>query len=154
MKEQIKILPVPQSRIGNLREIFEDRVIESNLTERSDVNELLLKLERGYDNRSTAAFVDNLEKPQCCLIMSMFIGTCTEDQYANIILLYVAPTLRGKLNYVNALMKTAKAYATTNGATSLVGTSWLYRGSKSTELFWKKHGFEDQEKIFVLHLTD
>lgn len=123
------------------------------MSDRTYVGNLFTKLERGYTNRSMAAFVDDLENPRAALIMSLFEGLVTDDNYANIILIYVTPELRGDKNYGDALMKTAEAFARKAGANFLLGTSWLYKGSKGIDWFWKKRGFEPQETIYIKQLT-
>lgn len=150
---KITLHPIPQSKIGILQKIITDRIIESHLEHRSSVGEVMVKLERGYNERRMGAYVDDLNNPQCALIMSLFHGSATEDRYANIALAYVVPELRGKAEYGNALIETAEAYAKHHKANSLLGTSWLYKDSKDTGWFWKAKGFEPQETIYVKHLT-
>lgn len=144
---------LPQEKISILRKIFEDRVNESNIEHRTSVEGLLLKLERGYTNLTMAAYVDDIENPKCCLVMSLFLGLVTDDHYANIALIYLTPELRGSVSYGKLLLETAEAYAKYHQAQTLMGTSWLYKGSKGIDWFWKKNGFQPQENIYVKHLT-
>lgn len=145
----MNLVPVPQSKLINLAEIIRHRVEESHLEKRTTVGDLLAKLERGYNNRTMAAFVDDVDNPKACLIMSVFLGLVSDDCYANIILLYLVPELRGKKEYGDVLIKTAEGYAKMHSATRLMGTSWVYKQSKGIDWFWKNHGFEPQETIYV-----
>lgn len=148
-----RLYPLPQSKIPVLREIIKARIEESNLTERSNVDDCLVKLDKGYDARYMAAYVDNVQDPKCCLIMSHFPGMATSGVLAHITLVYVAPEKRGDIETINVILATAENYAKFHKADTLVGTSWLYRGSKGTDDMWKRKGFEPQETIYVKHLT-
>lgn len=149
-KEQmIKLHPIPQNKLINLAEIFKRRVEESHIEKRTTVGDLLLKLGRGYDNRMMAAYADDIDNPKACLIMSVFPGLVTDDNYANIILAYVVPELRGNKEYGDALIQVAEGYAKFHKASRLMASSWLYNGSKGIDGWLKKHGFAPQETIYV-----
>ena len=138
---------------GCLTEIFAKRIEESNLQDRSTVDYALKSLERGYAGRYMGAYVDDFEKPTCCLIISHFPGMATSGIVAYINLIYISPELRGRSEIAKVLMQTAENYANLNSASVLIGTSWLYRGSKGSDAFWKDRGFEVQETQYVKHLT-
>lgn len=148
-----RLYPLPQSKIPILRDIVKSRIEESNLTDRSNVDDCLVKLDRAYDGRVGAAYVDDVQSPKCCLIMTHFPGVVTTEILAHISLVYVAPEQRGNLRVVNTILTTAENYAKFHQADTLIGSSWLYRDSKSTDELWKRHGFEIQETIYVKHLT-
>jgi hypothetical protein len=148
-----RLYPLPQSKIPVLREILKARLIESNLQERSDADDCLVKVDKGYGARVMAAYVDDVQNPKCCLVMSHFPSIATSGTLAHISLVYVAPEKRGDLEVVKVILTTAENYAKFHQADTLAGTSWLYRGSKSTDALWKRNGFEIQETIYVKHLT-
>lgn len=148
----MNLKPIPQSKLSCLIPIITHRIKESNLENRATVSEEMVKLERGYTTRLMAAFTDDFENPKAALIMSNFPSTVTDGNYAYCILYYVVPELRGKVEYGNALVETAKAYGKFHGCDHLVMTSWIYKGAKGTDAFLKKHGFEPQETSHVLEL--
>jgi GNAT superfamily N-acetyltransferase len=145
--------PLRSQDFGCLNEIFAKRIEESNLQERSSVDYALRSLERGYAGRYMGAYVDDFEKPTCCLIMSHFPGMSTSGVVAFINLIYIDPEHRGRSETAKVLMQTAENYARLNSANVLIGTSWLYRGSKGSDSFWQSRGFEVQETQYVKHLT-
>lgn len=145
----VKLIPVPQSKLPNLAEIFKRRVEESHLEKRTTVGDLMVKLGRGYDNRMMAAYTDDIDNPQACLVMSVFPGLITDDNYANIILAYLVPELRGRREYGDALINMAEGYAKLHNASRLMASSWLYKDSKGIDWWLKKKGFEPQETIYV-----
>jgi hypothetical protein len=111
-------------------------------------------LEKGYEGKYMGAYVDRIENPEVVLIISHFPGMTTFNIVAYINLIYVAPSKRGDVSVVGVLLKTSENYAKLNGADSLVGTSWIYRGSEDTSKMWIANGFEVQEKIFIKHLEE
>lgn len=150
---EFRLYPVPESKLDILKGMIEKRIVESNLVGRSSVEECLASLQRGYDMRYMAAYVDNLEEPKSCLIMSHFPGVSTFGLMAHITLIYVSPKQRGKLNIVKTLIETAENYAKLCGAMSVVGTSWVYKGSRGTDELWLRNGYEIQEKVYIKNLT-
>ena len=148
-----RLYPVPETKLDVLRGIFKQRIAEAKLTERSTVESCMESLKKGYELRYMAAYVDDVEDPQCCLIMAHFPGMATLGLMAHIALIYVCPKQRGKLEILNTLLSTAENYAKLNGAVYVAGTSWIYRGCKGTDEMWKSHGYEAQETIYVKPLT-
>lgn len=144
--------PLPQSKLSCLVPIIEHRIKESNLSERATLEEEMVKLERGYNARLMAAFVDNFEEPKVALIMSNFPSTVTDGNYAYCLLYYVVPELRGKSEYGKLLITTAEAYGRFHRCDYLIMTSWIYKGAKGTDAFLKRYGFEPQEVSHVKKL--
>lgn len=145
--------PLPASQFDCLRDLIGKRIVESNLQKRSTVDDAIITLTRGYDGRFMSAYADNFENPQFCLIMAHFPGMATAGTIAHISLMWVDPAHRGDAEALEVLFQTAENYARLNGADVLVGTSWLYRGSKGTDSLWLKKGYEVQETQYVKHLT-
>jgi hypothetical protein len=144
--------PLKKSQLACLRQVMLDRIKESNITERSNVDFCMGNLEKGYDGKYMGAYVDKVEDPEVVLIISHFPGMATFNIVAHINLIYVAPTKRGDASVVGVLLKTAENYAKFHGADSLIGTSWIYKGAEDTSKMWLASGFEPQEKIFIKHL--
>lgn len=146
--------PLKKNQLGNLKRVFADRIKESKLQLRSTPELCLFNAERGYDGKYLGAYADNIEEPKVVLIMTHFPGMATFNMMAFINLLYVDESLRGDPEIVKVLLRTAENYAKLNGADSVVGTSWIYRGCKSTSKMWLSAGFEPQEEIFIKHLEE
>lgn len=146
--------PLKKTQLGCLRKIFAERIKESKITHRSTPEFCLFSAEKGYDGKYLGAYADNIEEPKVVLIMTHFPGMATFNLMAYVNLIYVAPDKRGDTSVVEVLIRTAENYAKLNGADSVVGTSWIYRGCKDTSRMWTEAGFEPQEKIFIKHLEE
>jgi len=145
--------PLKREQLTCLIDILQKRIAESKLETRSTLSDAIKTLERGYDGRFMGAYVDDFDDPKHCLIMAHFPGMATKDVLANICLIYSAPEERGNPENTTVLLQTAENYARMNSATSVVGTSWIYRGCKDSGPFWKANGFEVQETAYVKFLT-
>lgn len=143
--------PLRKEQFPCLTEIFKQRIIESNLQDRTTIEDLFRNLSLGYDSRTMGAYVDDVEKPNHCLIMSHFPGVVVNGIMAYISLIYSTPEHRSTENAA-VLLRTAENYARLNGASMLLGSSWVYRGSQDTGLFWVHNGFEVQETAYIKHL--
>jgi hypothetical protein len=146
--------PLKRNQLGCLRQVLIERIKEANLTERSNVDHCISNLEKGYEGKFMGAYVDKVEDPEVVLIMSHFPGVATLNLVACINLIYVVPSKRGDTSTLAVLLRTAENYARMNGADSVLGTSWVYRGAEDTSKVWLGNGYEPQEKIFIKHLEE
>jgi hypothetical protein len=150
----IILKPLKKNQLSSLKKVFADRIKESNLQMRSTPELCLFNAERGYDGKYLGAYADSVEDPKVVLIMTHFPGMATFNMMAFINLIYIVPEKRGDADVVEVLLRTAENYARLNGADSVIGTSWIYRGAKDTSKMWIDAGFEPQEKIFIKHLEE
>lgn len=150
---KIVLKPLRQNQLDCLDPLIAARLAESNLLDRSTVESAKANLIRGYEARYMGAYVDDVENPKYCLIMATFPGMATSDLMAQIVLIYVSPEVRGDVEALNIMVNTAENYARLNGASSLTGSSWLFRGSEDIGSIWKHYGFEIQETTYVKILT-
>lgn len=149
----MNLIPLKKEQFPCLREACEDHIKMSSMEERITFANVIEFLTQGYDNRTVGAYVDSVEKPNACLIITHFSSVLTGAVSAFIHLVYVTPELRGTPAPLKALLDSAEAYARANGASFLVGSSWIYRGGRGSDALWKRNGFEPQETSYVKHLT-
>jgi len=133
---------------------MQHRIEEANLVGKTTVEHCLAKLEEGYNARSMGAYVDSLESPSCCLIMAHFPGVVMMGTSAFILFAYASPEKRGTPGLFESIVSTAENYAKLNGASSVFGSSWLYKGCRGIDSLWKASGYEIQESVYVKHLDD
>lgn len=146
--------PLKKTQLGCLRQVLTERIRESNIEKRSTVDFCFSGMDRGYDGKYMGAYVDDAAEPTVALVMSHFPGMATFNLLAFINLIYVKPERRGDPKVLEVLLRTAENYAKLNGADTLVGSSWLYRGSEDSSKMWERNGFEIQEKIYIKHLEE
>ena len=149
----ILLKPVPQSKIGIVKPLLASSIEESNLKDLSDVDDLMAKLNRGYDTRCMGIYVDDLDAPKHLLIMSHMPGLALKATVAFVLRIYSLPEARGDTSAVDVMMATAENYARLNGAEAIMGSAWIYRGALDISPLWKFYGFEPMENTFLKQLT-
>lgn len=143
------MIPVPQSRLDVLDPLLENAIKETNLTGRSSVSHIKANLVRGYNMRCAGAYVDDLEDPTVCLLISNVKGIMTEESIAAVHLVYAIPEARGNKDTLTLLSQVIDSYAKLTGCNTIYGSSWVYLGAKPCDNFWKKQGFVLQERMYV-----
>jgi GNAT superfamily N-acetyltransferase len=147
--------PIPQDRLKEiltpLAELFRN---EANMDERAIVEYAVGYVNDGYESRTVAAFVDNLDKPQSCLVLKTGRSWMHPATACIILTVWVHPDARGNSTALRTdMMKTAEAFARLNGCESIYGSSWVYLGHEDISALWSSQGFDLQEKLFVKSLT-
>lgn len=148
----MKLLPLPEDKFDCLLPALQARVAEANLQQRTSAETILKTLRATYATRCAGAYVDSFENPRHVLIMTHFPGADVLGLQAFISFLYVAPEVRGNKDNLDDMFAAAANYAKLNGADILMGSSWIYRGAKASDLLWRSAGFEPQETVYVKHL--
>lgn len=149
------MIPIPQSRLSEvLTPIGESRRVESNAERLADVAYCISQIEEGYELRSVAAYVDNLDDPKSCLIVRVGKAWTHPAPVCGVMLLWVRPDHRSTSpELVADLFKTLDAFAALNACESISGSSWVYLGSQDMDALWCRYGYDLQEKIFIKPLT-
>lgn len=148
----MRLYPLPQSKLESLRPIFQALQIEQNMLDRTDLEATFERLEEGYLNHVMAAYVDNVDSPKHCLILGNFPTLFTHERYASVLLIYSAPEERGSRGVLKALLDTIDNFARFHGLSTIKASSWKYRGSRSIDALWKRHGYEVQETVYLKSL--
>lgn len=147
-----RLYPVPQSKLGCIEPLFKAAAKEMGLSKRVDPLYSLARLEEGYDNRSLAAYVDSLESPSHCLILSNYQGQVLKGTIAFVRLIYSLPEKRGDRGIIKTMMATIENYARLHGAISVSGSSWKLSGGLHIDALWKSFGYTEQEVIYTKQL--
>lgn len=144
-----RLYPLPQSKLENLRSLFEQAQKEMNLAERGDVQAGLERIDAGYISRSMAVYVDDVEKPSHCIVLATWPGIVTKGLLVAVILIYSLPEARGNTEAINVMMSTIENFAKLNGAECILGSSWKYLGARPIDSLWTSHGYVEQETTYV-----
>lgn len=149
----MRLYPLPQSKLENIRPILEASRVELNMTERGDVEVGLERIEAGYIGQYMGVYVDNIENPKHCTVIANWPGIVTRDSIAAVILIYSVPEERGNKEALAALLTTVENFARYHGAGCILGSSWQFRGARPIDVMWLANGYELQETTYVKILS-
>lgn len=141
--------PLLPPQFDCLKPLLAEGLEESGLVGMSSPDYIIKKLTELYNIRSAGAYADSVESPKHCLIMTHFPSLLTDEVVATIHRIYTRKAFRGNPEDVDVLYSTAENYARLNGATTLVGSSWLFNGSKRTDALWTSKGYKLQSVNYV-----
>lgn len=149
--------PIPQDKLNEvLIPIFKEGIEDVAIAHRTSPEYCVGNVEKGYEARAIAAYVDDLESPKCCLVVAMGRSPVLDENLSIIYRIWVRPDLvavREGVALSKEMAKTFEAYAEMNGADGILASSWVYRNAPDIGSFWEKLGFEIQEKIYIKHLN-
>jgi hypothetical protein len=143
-----KLYPVPQSKLYIVKDLL-TKAKDELKNDRADVDESLAAVENGYTNKRMGVYVDDLVSPKHCLILALMPGLATKGMLVTVLLIYSVPEERGRADIIDAMMFTIDNYATLNGATDILGSSWKYKGARGIDSLWLSRGYEIQETVYV-----
>ena len=149
----MKLIPLKKEQFECIKHLIAERLKESHLTDESSVDYCLSHFEAFYDQRRGGIYVDSVEDPSCFLAIVHYPSSITNAIFASISCIYIKPEKRGNPQAIHALLQAAERYARANGASAVLGSSWIYRGSEGTDLLWKKSGYEPRETTYIKHLN-
>jgi hypothetical protein len=145
----MNLIPVPHSQIDKVKPLFAQAHSEMVTQPRNTLEQALRSLEKGYENRTVAVYVDNLENPKHCVALALVPGFMVEGLMVVVLLIYSIPEERGQKEVLNAQHTIIDNYAKIHGASTVIGSSWEYRGSRGIASMWKSYGYEKQEVTYV-----
>lgn len=145
----MKMIPVPQSSLEALLPFFAPIIGEMNLTGRIDVREWMEVLGRGYLSKSLDVYVDSLENPKHCLVMSRMLGGVDRGIIAVVRLIYSVPEERGNREATELMLQTIDNYAKIHECSVVLASSWKYKGARPIDSLWIGNGFEVQETTYI-----
>lgn len=147
-----RLYPVPQSKLNCIESLCRSATREMGMSKLTDVAYSLARLEEGYNARVLAAYVDDLESPKHCLVMSQYQGITVKGIVAAVRLIYSLPEHRGDREVIKVIMETIESYARIHGAVTVSGSSWKLTGNLHIDELWKSFGYEEQEIIYTKKL--
>lgn len=145
----MRLYPLPHSKLENARAIFTKAHGELKTQPKATIEQAMASVAKGYENRTVAVYVDDIENPKHCLAVALVPGFLVEGLMVVCLLIYSVPEERGKTEPLDALHLTLENYARIHGAETILGSSWIYRGSRGIDAMWKDRGFEPQETTYV-----
>lgn len=147
------MIPVPQDRLNDVVfSILKEGIEEVGLGGRTSAEYGVQNIEKGYEARTLAAFVDDLEDPKSLLVVAVGRGPVLDETTAIIYRIWVRPDMRALREGVTLLRdmhETVNAYATQNSCATQTGGSWVFRGSPCIGKMWERFGYEIQEITYV-----
>lgn len=145
----MRLYPLPHSKLANARPIFAQAHSELTMQPKATLDQAMSSVEKGYENRTVAVYVDDIEKPKHCLALALVPGFLVEGLMVVVLLIYSTPEERGNKEALDALHFTLENYARIHGAETIIGSSWKYKGSRGIDAMWKSRGYEEQEVTYV-----
>jgi hypothetical protein len=145
----MKIYPLPQAKLPNIQKLLEKADSELVSQKGTTVEHVMASVERGYGNRTVGVYVDDVDNPLHCLVLALVPGFYVEGLMVVVLLIYSMPEERGNKEALDALHLTIENYAKIHGAETILGSSWIYRGSRGIDAMWKARGYEAQEIAYV-----
>lgn len=141
--------PLPLTKVGNLKPLFEEAIEELNLSERTDTEFLLTRLKVGYAQRSIDAYVDNVDNPKHALVLEKSHGGVTKETLLEVRFVFSTASERGNEEAQEAFLSQIENYARIFSCDAILASAWAYRGSRRIDAFWVGAGFERQEVVYV-----
>lgn len=145
----MKLFPLPHTQLENVRPIFTKAHVELTMQPKATIQQAMFSVERGYENRTVAIYVDNIDAPKHCLALALVPGFLVEGFMVVVLLIYSVPEERGNKEALDAMHLTLENYAKIHGAETIIGSSWKYKGSRGIDAMWKSRGYEQQEVTYV-----
>ena len=149
--------PIPQNRLKEiLTPIGESRMVEANMEDRANVDYSVEQVDHGYETRTAAAYVDDLDNPSSALIVRTASSWLSPGHFCHILLFWVKPEIRRTPKsavLIEDMRRTYNAFAHINECREIVASSWVFLGSSEMDGIWSGDGFDLQEKVFVKSLT-
>ena len=143
-----KLLPVPESLVDNVELLFHQAHAEMVMPAKATVKQAMASMRQGYANKTLGIYVDHVVNPKHCLVLAHVPGVLMEGKMVVVLLIYSTPEERGRKDILDAMHLTIDNYARLNGAETIIGSSWIYRGSRGIDAMWKSRGYEPQETIY------
>ncbi len=143
------MIPLPQNKIGNTRKLFKKAIKRMKVVGRIKAKSAVERLENGYNARIMDAYVDDVDKPTRMIVFSRMPAVVTDELLAIVQFIWAPPKDRKDEKVQNEFKEQIDAYALLFKHHSLVASSWVFRGSKASDAFWKNQGFELQERVWV-----
>lgn len=145
--------PVEFQNVRLLQPMLAEKLDEANLTERLPLEIIQATIAAHLAGRSAHAFVDDLEKPRCVLILTTGQGTAFPEQSCVINVIHVQREFRdknpsGAVELFKQMVQHAEAWGRSKGCTIMRGASWIWRGSKDISSMWESCGYEPQSVEF------
>lgn len=142
--------PVPQSQLLPLftepmRTFFE----KINLDGRATPEKFLEKVNQGYDNRTLAAFVDDLSDPHFFLVLGTVQTLVLDTPTCVVYIIYGDQPGDARQAFRKEALLTAAAYAKNTNCGDLAVSSLTYLGAPDIGDLWESLEFEEQERIFT-----
>ena len=135
--------PVPQTLLEDVfPEQYAKWLISANLEGRSTVDGFLKTLQLGYETRSLAAYVDDLDKPTSFLVVGTIHSVILDKPTCAIFY------LDGEGDSADAL-ETAEAFGKLHGCGDVAIASWIYLDSESGVPQEVLEEFDEQETILT-----
>jgi hypothetical protein len=145
----MRLYPVAHSQIDKVKPLFAQAHSEMITQPRNTLEQALRSLEQGYENRTVAVYVDNLDSPKHCVALALVPGFMVEGLMVVVLLIYSIPEERGLKEVLDSQHMTIDNYAKIHGASTIIGSSWEYKGSRGIAAMWKSRGYEKQEVTYV-----
>lgn len=145
----MKFYPLPQSKLSNIQKILATADAELVSQRGTSVEHVMSSVEKGYNNRTVGVYVDDLEDPKHCLILALVPGFYVEGLMVVVLLIYSVPEERGNKEALDTMHLTIENYAKIHGAETILGSSWVYKGSRGIDSMWQSRGYEKQEVAYV-----
>lgn len=144
-----RLYPLPESKLDVVWPLL-DRVAEEMDTPKlASADQLKQSIARGYENKIMAVYVDNLESPKHCLVLSVTPAVIYEGLVAMVHLVYSVPEERGLPDMTAAMHRTIENYAKFHKAGLILAASWKYGNSRPIDQFWTARGYQTQETLYV-----
>jgi hypothetical protein len=146
--------PLPQSKLRNIAPLIEAFIRESSCSDRTSVEHCLERLAQGYLCQNMDAYVDDPDAPRKVIIFGRYPGLAVKEELICINFVYAVEEDRLKPETVAAFREVIEKYAEAHPRDSILASSWVYRGSRGIDAFWRHLGFEKQEVIYVKRLKE
>lgn len=147
-----RFYPVPESKIDKIFPFLEMFLSEMEVPKLMTLDHIKKTIVNMYSSKLMAAYVDDFNKPKHVLLLSTVPALFTEGLVTTVHLIYSLPEDRGNRDIVKAMHTTIDNYAKFTKAGKIVAGSWVFRGSRGIDPFWKRYGYEIQEKVYTKEL--
>lgn len=148
------MIPLPQSKVQKIKPLVEAFIRESKCEDRTTAAHCLERLAQGYLTKTMDAYVDNVEDPRRVVVFGRYPSMPFKEDLIVINFIYAVEEDRLKPETMAAFKEILEKYPQVHSADAMLASSWVYKGSRGIDAFWRHLGFERQEIIYVKRLKE
>lgn len=146
------MIPVPKSQISSVvAPILKSQAEQYEIGGPEDVAHMVKNMETCYDDKTMAAYVDDLQDPRACLLCGYHFSMMFKGVHVSAYLVWLSDELRNTkegLKQVKEMLKTLEDYGRLFNAKSVMVSSWLFKNKgPNSQKLWPRFGFEPQELV-------
>jgi len=144
-----RLYPLPESKLDNIRPLFDEAHSEMEAPKLANVDQVMRSVHAGYEGRTLALYVDDINSPKHGVMLTTVPSILMEGLSVIVLWIYSTPEERGNKEKLDVMHTLIDTFAQVNMAGSVIGSSWVYGGSRGIDKMWEAYGYQRQENTYI-----